>query len=196
MAGKIVPSAHTSVSALASSGYATVGSSVGFIPSARVWLSSTTITLAYTGRGTSAFSGTVTGGTSGATATVVSDSLAGGSSGSGTLTLSGVTGTFQTGETLTGSVAGSATAAGPQALTPNNQYCQVTDVPDSTHVGLRALTDPGTDATTGSRVSGPNYGKSNLSSFSLASGAGSLDQEDQLIYITAADNTLPVSNPQ
>jgi hypothetical protein len=71
------------------------------------------VKLDYTGRGTTAFSGTVTGGTSGATGTVVSDSLAGGSSGAGTLTLSAVTGTFAAGEALTGT-AGAGTSSGGQ----------------------------------------------------------------------------------
>lgn len=63
-----------------------------------------------------ATSGTVTGGTSGAVGTIVSDSLAAGSSGASTLVISGVTGTFQAGETLTFSQASppTGTASGPQ----------------------------------------------------------------------------------
>src|SRR5579859_6560932 len=102
MAGKIINSAHTTVSATTSAGLATVGSSTGFAVGAKVWLNTTSYTLAYTGRGTTAFSGTVTGGTSGATATVVSDSLAGGMTGAGVLTISGISGNFVNGEALTG----------------------------------------------------------------------------------------------
>lgn len=77
------------------------------------------VILPYTGRGTTAFSGTVTGGSSGAAGTVVNDSLAGGMSGSGTLTLSGVVGAFSTSEALTGTAgAGTAgTAFGQTTLT-------------------------------------------------------------------------------
>jgi len=71
------------------------------------------LALDYTGRGTTAFSGTLTGVTSGATATIVSDSLAGGLTGSGTLVLTGIVGTFVNGEVVNGT-AGSASAYGPQ----------------------------------------------------------------------------------
>lgn len=58
--------------------------------------------LNYTGRGTTVFSGTVTGGTTTFTATVVSDSLPGGMSGSGFLIITAPSGPFLNGETLTG----------------------------------------------------------------------------------------------
>lgn len=113
MAGKIVPSAHTTVSAATNLGYVTVGSSTGFIPSAFVWLSGTA----------------------------------------------------------------------------GNLYCKVTDVPDGTHVGLRILTDPGTDPSMGQRNPAPIYSRSDVSAFNSA--GGFLDQESQLIYTTASDNSLP-----
>lgn len=75
------------------------------------------IQLDYTGRGTTAFSGTVTGGTSGATGVVISDSLSGGLSGAGTLVLSSTTGTFIASEALTGTAGAGTTVAGQYGLT-------------------------------------------------------------------------------
>jgi len=71
-------------------------------------------------------------------------------------------------------------------------YCQVTDCPDSTHVGLRILTDPGTDPSQGQRAKGPNYGRSDVSAFNAG---GFLDMEEQLIYITNADNSFSKTSP-
>lgn len=71
------------------------------------------VVLAYTGRGTTAFSGTLLGGTSGATGTVVSDSRAGGTSGPGSLRLSGVTGSFAAGEAISATT-GAGTSSGGQ----------------------------------------------------------------------------------
>jgi len=86
--------------------------------------------LAFTG-GTDAFveGDTVTGGTSGATgvlsaAGVTSGAFTGGDA-AGTLYLTSATGTFQSGETISGSQGGSATAAGAQAATalpPGGRY--------------------------------------------------------------------------
>jgi uncharacterized phage protein gp47/JayE len=56
--------------------------------------------LHYTGRGTTQFSGTITGNSSTATATVLNDSLAAGSSGAGVLTITNVSGTFLISETI------------------------------------------------------------------------------------------------
>lgn len=56
--------------------------------------------------------GTLTGGTSGATATIIADTDAGAT---GTLWIRAITGTFQNNETITGSLGGSATANGVSA---------------------------------------------------------------------------------
>lgn len=75
------------------------------------------VQLNYTARNATAFTGVVTGGTSGATGTVVSDSLAGGGTGAGTLILSGVTGTFANGETITAGAASATSSGGQIGLT-------------------------------------------------------------------------------
>ncbi len=74
------------------------------------------IRIAYEGRNTTAYSGTVTGTTSGATATVVSDSLPGGFSGDGHIVISGIVGDFLLGETLTAGGASSTLSRTPYGI--------------------------------------------------------------------------------
>lgn len=75
------------------------------------------INVSYSGRGTTAFGGTITGGTSGATGTVISDSTPGGISGGGIVTIADVTGVFLNGESLTATAGAATAASGPIGLT-------------------------------------------------------------------------------
>lgn len=208
-------SAHTSVSAATAAGALTVGSSTGFAVGARVWLNGAQQTrLDYNTKTAGWTNGeTVTGATSGATATI---SVLGGAPGAaaGTLILTAVTGTFQAGEALNGSTSGShvALATAPQYVVTagGNQFCQITSIPDGTHVNVRKLPDPGNvledkagggggggqsgsavpqdSGTTGNNIAFPNYGNSDVSGFNAF--GGFLDQEPQDIYVTNADNSL------
>jgi len=99
-------------------GYATTSLVAGlythqFVGSLAVSAASRVLRLNYVTRGVSIFSGTVTGGSSGATATVVSDSNGAGSVASGWIVVTGVVGTFISGEPLT---AGTATATSSSGI--------------------------------------------------------------------------------
>jgi hypothetical protein len=169
-------------------GVVTVASTTAFRANALGWVSSKNFTLNYSARNATAFAGTVTGGTSGATAVVISDSLAGGGGGAGTLTLSTVVGTFQAAETITAGAA-SATASGAQTVgTATMQRVKITEITDSTHLKVRGLADTGltlnVNGVAGVRNLGdfaPKYTLTDISAHTTAL-AGRIDQDQQFIY--------------
>lgn len=190
MAGNDVSAANAALTSDGTTGgVVAVASTVAFRAGAQAWLSRQTFTLAYTARGTTAFSGTLTGGTSAATATIISDSRPGGTSGAGTLTLSGITGTFQNAETISGT-AGSATESGTlQSTIAASMKCRITEITDSTHMKVRKIADDLAPDLVSGGIAGvrnlgdfaPNYGTTDISAFTTALGAR-IDTDRQLIY--------------
>lgn len=191
MAGKDLPAVGANFTANGTNaGVATIASTTNFRANAMAWVSSKNFQLAYTARNATAFTGTVTGGTSGATAVVISDSLAGGGGGNGTLTLSTVVGTFQAAETITAGAA-SATASGAQTVgTTNMQRVKITEITDATHLKVKVLADTGLALNlVGGGLSGvrnlgdfaPKYTNSDISAHTTAL-VGRIDQEPQFLY--------------
>lgn len=89
-----------------------------FVASLAVSGANRVLRLNYSSRNSTAFTGTVTGAISGATATVVSDSNAGGSpAASGVLVVTAVSGTFAGNETLTAGAASATSASGVYGYT-------------------------------------------------------------------------------
>lgn len=134
----------------------------GFNPGDQLWVKSSsgsfsagvhTLTSAtvlnYTARSTSVFSGTVTGGTSGATATVISDSLVTGLSGAGYLIVSGVVGTFTPGESINGIASATLSTAAANVVA----YQESTDsVAPTANIGTVSFDSQGEVTLTGSTV--------------------------------------------
>lgn len=176
MAGRNIAAVEATVTAATATGYLTVTSAVGLYVGAKGWLSAgSRIQLDYNTKTAGWNIGeTVTGETSAATGVI--SAVVGGAPGgaSGSIVLTGVVGTFSAAEVLDGSVSGvaSAIATAAQYTVPATQdQVEITSIA-STTIGVRIIPVP-------TNGSAPNYGRSDVSAYTLG---GKLDQEDQFIY--------------